>query len=365
MKNIAVFFGGESVEHDISVITGVMTLNSLDKDKFKAIPVYIDNDGIWYTGEILKNIESYKNLKYKNLIRITLLNGDNKIYSVKGSKMKPLLSIYAGINCLHGERGEDGSLAGLLNMCAIPLCSPPIMASSVSMDKAFTKTVMRGLGIKTLPAVTVDSVLKVDKALKRFSFPLIVKPCTSGSSMGILKAEDEESLKYAVSNALRFSDRAVIEPFIKDFTEINCASFRGADGKVYVSDCERPEKKSDILSFKDKYQDGVREFPALISKRLSDRIKKTTEKIYTSLFFSGIIRIDYMIIENKVFVNEINSVPGSLAFYLFCDTMKDFSVLLTGVIEDCAKKFSVNSTLQKKFSSGLLDIKGVKGAKRL
>ncbi len=369
MENIAVFYGGTAVEHDVSVITGVLTLNSLDKKRFNPVPIYIDYDGAFYTGEQLFDIENYKNLDYKKLKRVTLFSGSEYLYYLKKNKLLSLIKINASINCVHGERGEDGSIDGLLSLCNIPSASPPIVPSAVSMDKSVTKAVLKGINVKCLPFVTLkrtdDIIHAVDKIKKKFSYPLIVKPVKLGSSIGIKKATNDSELESAVFDAFRYGDKAIIEKCLEDFIEINCAIYRDKSGKIIVSECERPLGVSEVLSFDDKYTCGNREFPANIEEDISNKIKKISEKVYSELDFKGIIRIDYFIKDGEIFLNEINSVPGSLAYYLFCDTLKKFGEVLNDLITVAKIEFSAQTTLKRKFSSSILNLSGSKSSKRL
>ena len=364
MKNIAVFFGGVSVEHEISVITGVLTSNSLDKDKFRALPVYVDEKGEWYTGEYLLDPDNYKNFDAKRVKKVTLTAGSNNLYLVKNRRIKPICEISAAINCMHGERGEDGSLAGILNMCGIPLVSPPMLPSAVSMDKSFTKIFLKGMNVRALPSITVRSAGEMPSKRAGFGFPVIVKPVCGGSSIGLRSCNDKRALAEAVAYALRFGDRAIIEPCLTGFTEINCAAYRGRKG-IAVSECERPVGKTEILSFKDKYECGKREFPADIPPEISERIKKITAEVYERAGFSGIVRIDYFVSDGKIYLNEINSVPGSLAYYLFTETLSGFTEILTELITVCIEKFAAENTVQKSFRSGILRSVGGKSSKRL
>ena len=365
MKNIAVFFGGQSVEHDISVITGVMTINCIDKDKFAVLPIYVSKDGEWKTGESLFDIDEFKNIDQNKLKRVVILNGDNTLYQVKGKKLKQIEKIYCAINCLHGRNGEDGALAGALSMSNIPLASPNMLSSSVSMDKSFTKLVLKALGINALKSVTVTCKSQVDSVLEQLDFPLLVKPNFLGSSIGITKADNKEALIDGIHNALRYGESAIIEPFLSNLTEINCAVYRDEKGILNVSECEKPISRADILSFKDKYQDGKREFPANIEPKYSNKIKATAKKIYDRLGFDGVIRIDFFISDKKVYVNEINSVPGSLSYYLFGDTKKSFSNMLNRLIMSAERKYLRNLTFVKDYNSGILTSFGSKGAKHL
>lgn len=365
MKSVAVFFGGKSVEHDISILSGVMALNSIDKSKFNPIPIYVDRLGEWFSGETLFDLDEYKKLEQKDLKKVCIVQGENALYQIKGKKLKKIDNIFCAVNCLHGERGEDGCLAGLLAMSNIPITSSGLLPSAISMDKSFSKIALKGLGVPVLKSITVKSVKEVDRALKTFDFPLIVKPNLLGSSIGISKATDKRSLLLGISNALKYGESAIIEPFLSDFIEINCAVFRDDNGIINISECERPIARDKILSFGDKYQEGKREFPAKIDKEVSNKIKKLTQKVYERLNFDGVIRIDYFVVNDKVYLNEINSVPGSLSYYLFYDTMKGFSKMLTRLIMASERKFLKNNTIITEYNSGILTSFGSKGGKTL
>lgn len=364
MKNIAVFLGGESIEHEISCITGTLTLNCVDKSIFSVIPVYVSLEGSWWTGEALFDVDFYKNVDYKKLKKVCIPSGSNLLYEIKRKKLKPICEIASAINCMHGERGEDGSLYGFLNLCKIPVVGSPTFASALSMSKEYTKLALKGLGVKTLPYLTVKDKSDYRQVEKLFEYPVIVKPDTGGSSIGISVAQNRFELENAISFALRYSERAVIEQKLTDFIEINCACY-GANGEFCVSECEKPISRDNILSFEDKYKNGEREFPADIPKKLSSKIKQITAKIYRELGFSGVIRVDFLVSNGEVFVNEINSVPGSLSYYLFTKTLKEWSAVLTNLINQSLENFARQSTLIKKYHSGILSLTGSKGAKRL
>lgn len=367
MKTVAVFYGGESVEHDVSVITGVMTMNALDKARYEVLPVYAAKDGALYTGDELFEIDGYKNLDFKKLKKAAFLPGDDRLYVIKGKTLRPVKKISAAINCTHGERGEDGSVSAICKLSHVPLASPGIAPSAIGMEKHLSKIVLRGMGVKTLPSVKIRASSAALAALKNagLNFPVIVKPDSGGSSVGISLAKDDRELSAAVSLALKFGEFCEIEPYVEEFTEINCAAYRNADGVTVVSECEKPFKKGALLSFNDKYVDGERQFPAKIAPALGERVQNVTRKVYDELGFEGIVRIDYMIIRGEVYLNEINAVPGSLAYYLFCKTQKSFSAMLTGVIEGAMRRAAPANTYIKNISTGILDgLKG-KGTKRL
>lgn len=364
MKSVAVFFGGQSVEHDISLITGVMTVNSIEKDKFNSIPILVDKEGVWYTGESLLDLDNYKKLDFSKLKRVTVINGDNTLYQIKGKKLLPIEKIFMAINCMHGENGEDGSLVGVLKMSGIAYCSPDMLASSISMDKNFTKLVMKGLNIPTVKGVLIKDFKDIDQVIQKIGFPMIVKPNLLGSSIGVRRADDKNELIEAVNYALRYGESAIVEKCLENVTEINCAVYRDGQNLI-VSECEKPVMKGDFLTFNDKYKSGKRVFPADIDKKYSDKIKSITKKVYQNLNFNGVIRIDYFLCDGKVYLNEINSVPGSLSYYLFGDTLKSFSKMLTALILQGEKEYLQNCSFIREYNSGILMGFGAKGSKRL
>ncbi len=365
MKNIAVFFGGTTVEHDISCITGVMTLHTLDRALYNPIPVYIAEDGVWWTGSELFEIENFKNLNYKKLFRVTLKEGDNKFLIYKGKRLKEIGAIYCAINCMHGARGEDGSLAGLLNFYTIPLASPNLISSGIAIDKDITKKALKGIGVKTLSQKVIKSEREILSVKDKIKYPLLIKPAQLGSSIGIEKALSKEEFIGACRSVFRYDKKIIVEPYLQNIIEINCSAYQDEAGSIIVSECERPLYKGDILSFDNKYKEGEREFPAKITKDVSLKIKEITKKVYSELDFSGIIRIDFFVKDKEIFVNEINSVPGSLAYYLFSKTLKEFSKVITSVIMSAVKDYSKQSTLKREYKTSILSFEGSKGPKQL
>ena len=363
MKSVAVFFGGKSVEKDISIITGVMCCNSL-RNKYNVIPIFIDKGGEFFTDESLFVLENYKNLDYKRLKKVCFLPKSNNVFYIK--KDKKLIkkeSVYCAVNCLHGKGGEDGTLNGLLGFSGIPISSPDILPSALFMDKYATKIFLKGLNVNCLKADILYSVEDVSKIKK--SFPLIVKPIDSGSSIGISVARNKAELINGVAYALRYSNRVIVEKYLTDFTEINCAVYKNCEGKIIVSDLEKPSVKKDILTFCEKYENGKREFPVKLEEDLKKQIKDIAQKVYHSVIDKGIIRIDFIVVSNKVYVNEINTVPGSLSYYLFCQTFGQFSDILESEIEYTEKAFNKDNSLIKNYESSVLDVKGSKSIKRL
>lgn len=365
MENILVVFGGKSLEHDISVITGVLAVNSIDKNKYKAIPVYIDKDGTFYTGNVLKDIGFYKKIDYSKLKKVYFKCGDNTLYTKKFCVEYKIAKISLYLNCTHGENGEDGSLDGYFRTCDINSCSPSLLPSALCMDKWQSKIYLKGLLVNTVKGVSLTDDDDIEKKTRGLKFPLIVKPNKGGSSIGIIKVEKKEDLFPAVISGLKFGKSVIVEECLENFTEINCAVFRGLNDKIYVSECEKPLKENEVLSFSDKYVLGRREFPAKIDEELKNKIKKLAEKVYLSLDTIGVIRIDFFVLDNKVYVNEINTVPGSLAYYLFTEKTSEFTKMLDEIIKvglDFDKKERLHN---KTFDTGVLTGLGAKGSKHL
>ena len=369
LKNILVFFGGVSQEHDVSVLTGVFTLNCLDPAQYNAVPVYIARDGCWFTGDEMRKISFFKDFDEKKVSRVTLLSGSDGLFDVKGNRLKKLLIAYCAINCLHGRNGEDGSLSGVLRLSGIPSASPDIFSLAASLDKTKTKVMLDGAKIPSAPyeSVTAERFFSarnevIDGLKERLSLPVIVKPSSSGSSIGISVAKTETELAAALDKAFRFDNSCLVESYLPSATDVNCAAFR-RDGRIVVSECERPFSHGEFLSFDDKYSSSkygaAKEFPAKIDLSVSDEIKSLTKKVYELFGFTGVVRVDYLLSGGKVYLNEINGVPGSLAYYLFCDKIADFSVMLDELVKEGVRAYSSYTNCSFEYGSDILSFKGV------
>lgn len=362
MKNVLVFFGGVSCEHEVSIITGVMTANCLSGEAH-VYPVYIDTEGKWHTGEKLKDLSWYKTRDFSEVTPVSVFAGDNRLYAIKRNKIKEICRADAAINCTHGLNGEDGTLAGVMRLSKIAFASPGLFPSSAAMDKYFTKLTLKGIGVETLPYVKMNRINYVKKrefaakyVSKRLSYPVIVKPANLGSSIGISMAKNGLTLNAALDNAFRYDDKVIVEKALTDFREINCACIKLGD-KYLVSECEEPMTSGEILSFSDKYS-GERKavFPAELDGKTASKIKDLTSYIYRKLEFSGAVRIDYLLDGEKIYVNEINSVPGSLAYYLFVDSIGEFRELLLRSIELAEEEESDRENNVYTYSSNVLSL---------
>ena len=375
-KKILVIFGGISCEHDISIITGVMTLNCLKGTRYSPVPVYLRDDGA-YTGNALFDLSFYKNFDEKKLRRVFFGLGGNGVFIAKKGTYKPMGEVYCAVNCCHGLNGEDGGAAGVMRLAGVPFASPDMLASSVYIDKAATKIFLKGLGVKTVEYAVLekrdyyaDADGALSKLTEKIGLPAVVKPARLGSSIGIKRAKDRNELRIAVEYAFRFDGKIIVEKALDDFTEINCAAYKRR-GQTVVSECERPISRGDVLTFADKYGSGVkhalsRVFPADIPAELSQRIREITKLVYEKSYAVGVIRIDYLIAGGEIYLNEVNTVPGSLALYLFGSGTRDFVDVLSDVIEEGVKEWKEFKSRTFVFRTDVLSSGGGKnnGSKR-
>lgn len=361
-KNVAVFFGGVTCEHEVSIITGVMTVNCISAS-VNVFPVYVDVRGKWHTGERLKDLSWYKTRDFSSVTEVAVFCGDNALYAVKKGKIKEICKLDAALNCIHGLNGEDGTLAGVMRLSKIAFASPGLFASSLSIDKYFTKIALNGIGVETLPYVKMMRANYIKKRAladkyvsSRLVYPVIVKPANLGSSIGISVCKNGDELLNALDEAFRYDDKVIVEKSLTDFREINCACIRIGE-KYLVSECEEPLLGGEILSFADKYSgDKKAVFPAELPAKVSAEIKNITSYIYRKLEFRGAVRVDYLLCGEKIYVNEINSVPGSLAYYLFSDSLDKFRALLCETVELAVEEEADRENNVYTYSSDILNL---------
>ncbi|MDE7330350.1 MAG: ATP-grasp domain-containing protein [Clostridia bacterium] len=352
VKNVVVIFGGVSNENEISVITGTMAINVLKSAGYTAVPVYISQEGAFYTGGGLSDINNFRGNKFSSFPRAFFASGG--IYALnKRGKPKTFIPVDAALNCCHGGAGEDGGVCGLCALNNIPLASAGIFESSAFMDKHVTKLVLSALGIKTAEYAYVDGMENLSHA-DMPEFPVIVKPVSLGSSIGVEKAENFEQVRSAVENALIYDGAVIIEKYLTDRTEINCAAYF-SDGKVTVSECEEAVSAGDVYSYEEKYQGGGKSvFPAKIPAETSAKIRDITGSVYKKLNMRGIVRFDFILSGGEIYLSEINTVPGSLSYYLLSSGFKDFAKVLTAVINQAEADFK-KAKNKKLLKTGILE----------
>lgn len=352
-KNVIVIFGGVSNEHEVSVITGTMAANVLKNGGWSVLPVYISQDGLFYCAEELADVKSFKGEGFRACPKAAIAEGGVYIFNKRG-KVKKFLKADAALNCCHGGFGEGGAVSGLFETAGIPLASAGIFESSLFMDKYLTKLILSALGVKTAEYVYMKNPDDAEAISKLPDFPLIVKPVTLGSSIGVEKADSIAGLKRAVETGLYYDSAVLVEKYLENRREINCAAYYRA-GEVITSECEEAISGGDILSFEEKYEGGAKSvLPAKISRNISKLIKDTTRKVYSDLNMRGIVRFDYIISGGEVYLSEVNTVPGSLSYYLLSSGFKDFGVVLKAVIEQAEEDFALKKS-KKILHTGILD----------
>ena len=344
---LAVFFGGRSAEADVSILTAMQVFGAIDYDKYDVVPVYMD--GAWWTGNDLLDVGAFRPFESRHHTEVALV-GD-RLVRVKGKRTKEIGKIDCALICCHGGEGEDGSLQGLLEVHGVPYTSSAVEGSAICMNKMRLKDVAFARKIKCERGVAVrrdefveDRVNVLSKIVKRQGFPVIVKPVSLGSSIGVERAKNREELEDALAFCFALSDEALVEREVVKKTELNCAAV-SYDGEVFVSAVERPKQVDGVLTYDDKYvlgdkTDCAREVPASIPSELAERVRETTLKLYAELSLSGVVRVDYILDEEKgvLLVNEVNTVPGSLAFYLFEPCGISFGTLIDMLVDEAKDK---------------------------
>ena len=366
MKTVAVFFGGKSNEHEISIITGLLAVNLL-RERYRVIPTYITPAGELYASEEMRSIEDFRSFSSGRFPRVALEG--NALVSFKKRKKK-IAIIDVALNCCHGGAGEDGTLSALLAWNGVPFASPDTAVSSAFMNKELGKIAARGLGIPVVESFTVhegewstDAEGVLNKA-EEFGYPVIVKPSELGSSIGIKVAKNAEEFKAALSLAFRLDRGALVERYLAGKRDINCAAYR-KNGETVLSPCEEVFSHEEILSFSEKYEGtGARNsaFPAELPEELAEEIRSYTKLIYKSFGVCGVVRADFLVADDKAYFNELNTVPGSLACYLFGASLSENRDFLVTLIEEAQAKKAKETLTSGILQSGVFA--GGKGCKR-
>ena len=356
MRRVAVFFGGKSCENEISVLTGVFVMNVLQGEKYSIVPIYVHTDGLLYTSSKMINVDVFKEKKYTGFRRVTVENGTVYALNEPKGRLKRVAKPDVAINCCHGGWGEGGGISALCERNNIPLASPEVASSAVFMDKCMTKIVMRGLDIPIVDYIRVNEedyqkrgAFLLKRIENRLKYPVIVKPAHLGSSIGITTARNEEEVKQAIAVAFSLDNRIIIEKYLGDKKDVNCAAY-SLNGEIFVSEPETAFGAG-VYSFEEKYvkrtSDGTRQKGANLTKEggryafngeLRDKIRAYTRMIYKRMNLSGVVRMDYLVSDGKAYLCEVNTVPGSLAYYLFCERITDARTFFGELIEDALQK---------------------------
>jgi D-alanine-D-alanine ligase len=336
---VAVIFGGRSVEHDVSVVTGHQIMRAFDATRYDVVPVYITRDGRWFTGEPLRNLDNFTNeIASLRGVRPTLLSPSTQHHGLivnpvaglfQKSEVKRIDVVFPAV---HGSHGEDGTLQGLFELADVPYVGCGVLGSALGNDKALTKQVLRQNGVSVVDDVVFtraewqeDPEAILAKINANFAYPVFVKPVTLGSSIGVSRVEDSAMLRATIEVATTFDRRVMVEPAVVGCQEINCAVM-GDDMGMKASVLEQPKSWAEFLSFDDKYMHGgegmksaERIIPAPLSAELTARIQAIAVQVFKALQGRGTARLDFLVRGEEVFLNEINTMPGSLAFYLWSE----------------------------------------------
>lgn len=386
---IGVIYGGETVEHEVSVISALQAMNNLNEDKYDIVPIYISKDRIWYTGHMLRDIEFYKEFedekKYATKVMLYKKGKTFLLQRTTGLFRKDITDLDVILPVVHGNNVEDGSLAGLLDSIGIPYVGSHVLGGALGQDKVVMKQVMESVNLPIVPytwfydSEYLDNKENILKEIKKIGYPVIVKPATLGSSIGIEVAKSEKDIESKIEDAMEYDTKIVVEKVIENLTEVN-ASVLGNYEYQKVSPLEEVMGEDEILSFADKYLGNAKSkgtaskgmastsriVPARIPEKLTKEIQDTAKQVFKVLNLSGVCRVDFLIDnrENKFYVNEPNTCPGSLSFYLWKEANVKYRELLDEMISIAIKEYKNKSKKVKSFKSNILEgFNGTKGAK--
>ena len=337
--NISILFGGVSYEHEISIVSAITLAQKLGKKVKIESCIFLDSKHDFYLIDIANMTSKYfSSGDYTRAKRLDI--GHRGFYETGLLGKKKMINSSLVLNLIHGADGEDGTIAGLLDFFAIPYIGPRIESSVISYNKHLTKLYAREIGLDTMPFV----LHKRGEDIKiPFSYPIIIKPVCLGSSIGINIVNEEKELEYALDGSFELSDEVIIEPFVRGIKEYNNAGAR-IDGEFVLSIIEEPQKK-DLLNFDDKYLDFSRT-EEILSADISDGVKARLEEAfkvaYNDIFSGALIRCDFFYHEDRIYLNEINPIPGSMANYLFAD----FEDILIKVAKSLPKKHNIKISYQ-------------------
>ena len=402
---VGVFFGGDSVEHEISIITMNQAISSLNPDKYEVVPIYIAKNGVMYTGDDLLDLYSFKDMDVllKRCYKVAVVNDGKGVKVVRcpapliGKRV--LNTIDVAFPIVHGTNCEDGTLAGFLTLLGIPYVGPDIVASGIGMDKILQKKVLKESNIPVVDFVSFYSIEYIkeeekilDNIEEKLDFPVIVKPGNLGSSVGIKKANNKVELEEAIEFAMEFADRIIVEKAVENLKEINC-SVIGNLSETEASICEEPFFSDGILSYADKYigngktkggtiggkgstikfgsqktgtktesgnDFGNKKIPADISEEKTEEVQSLAKSVFKILGCSGVARIDFLMDTktNNLYVNEINTIPGALSFYLWEASGKSFETELDEIIDIAIKRQRDKEKLTFSYDQNILAMQG-------
>ena len=392
---VGVIFGGESVEHEVSIISAIQAMEHMNQDKYDIYPIYISKDRTWYAGKMLMDIDVFKNFNdlKKFAKKVTMVKKNDKFYlqKVNGILRRDITDIDIAFPIVHGNNVEDGSIQGYLDTIGIPYVGSKVLGSALGQDKVVMKQVFKSFDLPIVDYIWFydyeynENKNDILDKIKKLSYPVVVKPATLGSSVGINFVKDETSIYKAIEEAIKYDKKIIVEKAVENLVEVNC-SVLGSYNHQSVSALEEVMSDNNLLTYQDKYIGGSkgklkggikgigskgmasasRIIPARISEDLEKEIKDLSKKVFNALNLSGLCRIDYLIDKknNKVYVNEPNTIPGSLAFYLWEPIGKNYEQLLDDMINLAIKDYKNRLKKTYSFDTNILsNYNGIKGSK--
>ena len=392
---VGVIFGGESVEHEVSIISAIQAMEHMNQDKYDIYPIYISKDRTWYAGKMLMDIDVFKNFNdlKKFAKKVTMVKKNDKFYlqKVNGILRRDITDIDIAFPIVHGNNVEDGSIQGYLDTIGIPYVGSKVLGSALGQDKVVMKQVFKSFDLPIVDYIWFydyeynENKNDILDKIKKLSYPVVVKPATLGSSVGINFVKDETSIYKAIEEAIKYDKKIIVEKAVENLVEVNC-SVLGSYNHQSVSALEEVMSDNNLLTYQDKYIGGSkgklkggikgigskgmasasRIIPARISEDLETQIKELSKQVFKALNLSGLCRIDYLIDKksNKVYVNEPNTIPGSLAFYLWEPIGKNYDQLLDDMINIAIKEYKNRMKKTYSFDTNILsNYNGIKGSK--
>ena len=392
---LGVLFGGKSVEHEVSIISALQAAASINREKYDVVPIYMTKKNEFYIGEEIGKIESYRDgipqlLKKSQQVLMIPANGQVELlhYPLKKLGKSLIETIDVLFPIVHGTNVEDGALQGYLKTLGVPFVGCDVLASALGMDKYMMKCVWKAAGLPVLDCLRVGYKAYMeapeaflDKVEKEIGYPVIVKPIDLGSSVGIRKALDRAELSDAMDYAFQFAHKVLVERAVEHLKEINCSVLGDCD-EAQASECEEPVSSDRILTYEEKYlkkggskgegSDGMaslsRIIPANISEEERAFVRETAVKAFQALDCCGVSRIDFMMdsATREIWINEINTIPGSLAFYLWEPMGVKYTELLDRMIDLALKRDRDQAEISYAFDTNILagvSFGGAKGSK--
>lgn len=386
---VGVIFGGNSVEHEVSIITAHQAMAKLDLEKYEVVPIYITKDGEWHTGAMLKDIESFKDLDLieRYTKKVVLYAKDGRFFlQSKGLFRRIVNEIDIAFPIVHGTNCEDGVLQGYLQTVGIPYVGSNVYASAVGQDKVFMKEIFKDHGLNIPDYVWFfdqEYFLNKEETLKKVNklkYPLVIKPACLGSSVGVKKVNDQKELELAIEEAIKYDTKIIVEEAVPNLRELNISVLGNYENQD-LSVIEEVGAINQLLTYDDKYINGSKKgtskgmaslkrmVPANLDKKIEEKIKDMAVTAFKALNSSGVVRIDFLVDakKNEVYINEINNIPGSLSYYLWKETGKDYANLLDDLINIAVKDYKKRKNKVYSFKTNILEsfsgLKGVKGMK--